>query len=88
VLGIRGMAMVLLDHLVHQGSKDFVTVVAAGINSNTRVSVLASTKDGVNETEIFIILCVLKLGKDFRSAELGKKRSGTLGEFRVNTNCK
>jgi hypothetical protein len=72
VLGIRGMAVVLLDHLVHQGSEDLVTVMAASINSDTRVGVLASTENCINKTETFIVLCVLELLKYFGGAELGK----------------
>jgi len=36
------MAMVSLDNLVEEGSKGFIALVAAGVASDTRVSILTT----------------------------------------------
>ena len=77
-----GVAMVLLNDLIHKWSKGCVRVMRASIDTDARVDILASRQDGSSEAETTAIETVFKLIPDVSRQVLAEKGGCSLGEGR------
>jgi hypothetical protein len=61
VLCLFAMAMILLNDMIEELSEMGVTIVAASVDANARVDVLAAGEDGLLESEAKLVMTVMKL---------------------------
>ncbi len=61
VLCLFAMTMILLNDVIEELSKMGVTIVAASIDANARVDVLAAGEDGLLESKAKLVMTVMKL---------------------------
>jgi hypothetical protein len=83
MLVLLGVAVILVDDLVEEGSEGIVRIVRSSINTNTWVGPFAARVDSLLESESKLVLLVLELLPNLRSEALGKERlcsSGEVGE--------
>ena len=81
------VAVVVVDDLIHEGGEGVVAVVAAGIDTDTRLSVLCTRKDGLLERVACSILGILEFFVDFWGQALAKERLGASREVWSSINC-
>ena len=78
--GRLGVTMVLLDDLVEHWSEGSVGVMAASIDTDSRVGVLGTREDGCLERDTTSVLLVLKLIPHSLVEVFAEKRSSASGE--------
>ena len=79
------VTVVFLNNLVKEWSKSVVAVVAASINTDSRVGPLAPREDSLLETESIFVFLVLKLLPNVTGEALRQKRGGSTWEIWVSS---
>jgi hypothetical protein len=72
--------MVFLNNFIHHWGKSGIRVVTSGINTNSRIDVLASGPNGLLERETVRVLLVVKLVPDILGQALAEEGFGSWWE--------
>ena len=76
------VTVVLLDDLVEQRGEGVESLVAAGVDTDTRVNHLATGEDALLESIAILVFLILALVPDIPSQSLREERFGARGEVR------